>query len=168
MSNENADTTSDPAEFLAAYNRRIVADGAADMNEPIVAGFRENGGPTGMFEGAPVLLLTTTGSRSGRSRTAPLVYTRDDERYVVVASRAGAPVDPAWYRNLVANPRAIVELGAETFAAACTLFAEGPEHARLYEGHMAGLPAQIAALMREYERQTSRHFPVAVLERKRD
>jgi deazaflavin-dependent oxidoreductase (nitroreductase family) len=168
MSTENPDTTSDPAEFLAAYNRRIVADGAADMNQPIVAGFRENGGPTGVLEGAPILLLTTTGSRSGRSRTAPVLYTEDGERFVVVASRAGAPVDPAWYQNLVANPRAIVELGAETFAALCTLFAEGPEHARLYEAHMAGLPAQDAARMREYERQTSRRFPVVVLERTRD
>ena len=69
------------------------------MNQHIIADFRAAGGPAGIFAGAPILLLTTAGANSGQPRTAPVVYTRDGDRYVVVASRAGAPVNPAWYHN---------------------------------------------------------------------
>ena len=83
-----------PLEFVEHYNRRIAEDGAADINERIIADYRLYGRPTGIFSGAPILLLTTLGAKSGVRRTAPLVYTSDADRYVVVGSRAGGPFDP--------------------------------------------------------------------------
>lgn len=158
MSTESATTTLDPAEVLASYERQIVADGASEMNQPIVVDFRANRGPAGFLAGAPVLLLTTTGAKTGQPRTAPVVYTRDGNRYVVLASRAGAPANPAWYYNLLAHPRVTVELGEETFEARCS-FADGAERDRLFANHVAQLPN-----MDEYQRRTSRQFPVVVLE----
>lgn len=154
----------DPMAFLELYNRRIVADGAADMNQPIIADFRANAGPTGLFAGAPILLMTTTGARTRQPRTAPLAYTRDGDRFVVVASRAGAPVNPAWYHNLLANPWVTIELGTESFAAVCS-FAGGEERDRLFAHHLAQLPEAMRELMRQYQQQTKRRFPVVVLER---
>jgi deazaflavin-dependent oxidoreductase (nitroreductase family) len=161
MRNESAPSEFDPAEFLAAYERSIVADGASDMNHPIIADFRANGGPSGMLAGSP-LLLTTTGVRSGKPRTAPVVYTRDGDRYVVMASRAGAPVNPAWYHNVVAHPRATVELGEESFEVVCSV-AGGEERDRLFAGHLAQMPEQIRAMTREYRRKTTRRFPMVIL-----
>ena len=159
MNSENTTYVLDPADFLAAYDRRIVEDGAAEWNEPIVADFRANRGPAGFLAGAPVLLLTTIGARTGQPRTAPLVYTRDGDRYVVLASRAGAPVNPGWYHNVVANSRVTVDLGEETFQAVCS-FAEGEERDRLFANHVAQLRN-----MGEYQSQSQRPFPVVVLER---
>src|SRR5204862_526488 len=74
----------------------------------------------GPFTGRDVLLLTTTGAKTGQPRTHPLVYTRDGDRYLVIASKGGAPTNPAWYHNLRANPEVTVELGPETFRATAT------------------------------------------------
>lgn len=164
MNNQSASTDLDPIVFLELYNRRIVADGAADMNEPIIADFRASGGPTGLFTGAPILLLTTRGAKSGQPRTAPLAYTRDGRRYIVVASRAGAAVNPAWYHNVLANRRVTIELGTESFAGVCS-FADGDERDRLFAQHLAQLPEAMRQLMRRYQQQTKRQFPVVVLER---
>src|SRR5215467_14220992 len=126
MNDKRAQTTNliqdfSSPDFVELYNRRIAEDGAADINHHIIADYRAAGGPSGIFTGAPILLLTTTGARSGLPRTAPLVYTRDGDRYVIVGSRAGASVHPAWYHNLQTNRRATVELGAETFKVVCSV-----------------------------------------------
>jgi deazaflavin-dependent oxidoreductase (nitroreductase family) len=89
---------------MLAHNRRVIAD------------FRTDGAPAGR----PLLLLTTTGRRSGEPRTSPLMYVRLDGRLHVIASNAGAEADPAWYRNLAATPRVHVEVGAESFDATAT------------------------------------------------
>ena len=154
-----------PSQFVEYYNGRIAADGAADINEKIIADYRSNGGPTGIFSAAPILLLTSIGAKTGRRRTAPLVYTRDGDRYILVGSRAGSSVNPAWYHNLLANPLASIELGAERFEVLCW-FADGDERDRLFSSHLAQLPGQIAGLMPQYMLKTSRKFPVVILERR--
>lgn len=133
-----------------------------DFNEKLIAEFRANGGQvTGIFAGRPLLLLTTTGRKSGAPRTMPLVYSTDGDRLVVIASKGGAPTNPDWYYNLVANPEVTVELGAETFQARATV-AEGAERERLYDQQAATMPA-----FAEYKQKTTREIPVVVLERVR-
>ncbi len=84
------------------------------FNQDLIAAFRVNGGKgIGPFVNRPVLLLTTTGAKSGQPRTTPLVYTTDGDRIVVIASKGGAPSHPAWYHNLVAHPEVTVEVGRE-------------------------------------------------------
>jgi deazaflavin-dependent oxidoreductase (nitroreductase family) len=131
-----------------------------DWNRQVVAEFRANAGKVGgMFEGAPLLLLTTTGAKSGQSRLAPLVYTADDDRFVLIASKGGAPTHPDWFHNLRANPDVTVEIGTETFPARATV-PEEPERTRLYD-QMAGQMPQFG----EYQKMTTRQIPVVVLER---
>jgi deazaflavin-dependent oxidoreductase (nitroreductase family) len=127
----------------------------------MIAEFRANAGQisSGFFAGRQVLLLTTTGARSGQERLVPLVYTRDGDRIVIAASKGGAPTNPSWYFNLVANPVVTVELGAEKFQARATVI-EGPERDRLYAAHGAYFPGFL-----EYEQRTTRKIPVIVLER---
>ena len=87
-----------------------------DWNSKIIEEFRANGGKVGgPFEGAPLLLLTTTGAKSGQRRTSPLMYMPDNNRMIIFASKAGAPTNPDWYHNLVAHPEATIEVGTETF-----------------------------------------------------
>jgi len=87
-----------------------------DFNTQIVDEFRANAGVVGgPFDGATLLLLHTTGAKSGQERVAPLVYRRDGENLVVFGSKGGAPSHPDWYRNLVANPKASVEVGTDRF-----------------------------------------------------
>ena len=88
----------------------------ADWTKNLIADIRANGRPTsGYFEGRPVMVLTTTGSKSGEPRTAVVSFSRDGEDYVVVGSKSGEPDDPAWFTNLVANPVVTVEAGGQTF-----------------------------------------------------
>ena len=88
----------------------------SDWNRQIIEEFRSNGGKVGgSFAGAPLLLLTTTGARSGIARTTPVMYLPDGERLIIFASKAGASTNPDWYHNLVAHPEATVEVGSETF-----------------------------------------------------
>ena len=130
------------------------------FNEQLIAEYRANGGQvTGQFAGAPLLLLTTTGAKSGRPRTMPLVYSRDGDRLVVIASKGGAPTNPDWYHNLVANPEVTVELGEETFRARASVPGE-PERTRLYDQQAALMPG-----FAEYQKKTIRRIPVVVLER---
>jgi deazaflavin-dependent oxidoreductase (nitroreductase family) len=139
---------SDPSEAAREFNRGVIEE------------FRANQGRVGgPFEGAPMMLLTTTGAKSGQARTSPVVYTRDGERFVIVASKAGAPTHPDWYHNLVANPEVIVEVGEDTFSARAVVTA-GDERARLYEAHAALMPN-----FAEYARNTTREIPVVALER---
>jgi deazaflavin-dependent oxidoreductase (nitroreductase family) len=132
-----------------------------DFTTALIADFRAHGGKvtSGPFLGRNLLLLTTTGARSGEARLAPLVYTCDGDSIVVVASKGGAPTDPAWYRNIVANPIVTVELGGETFRARASI-AEGGDRDRLYAAHAAEYPA-----FKDYEAKTTRLIPVVRLDR---
>ena len=132
-----------------------------DFNAGVIEEFRANGGKVGgRFEGRPMLLLTTTGAKSGLPRTTPLVYTVDGDRIVIIASKGGAPINPDWYHNLVANPDVIVELGTDRFPAKARV-TEGEERDRLYDAMAAQMP-----FFAEYQRKTERRIPLVVLERR--
>jgi deazaflavin-dependent oxidoreductase (nitroreductase family) len=136
----------------------------ASLNQArVVAEFRANGGKVGGFHtGMPLLLLTTTGARTGQRRATPLTYLPDGDRYVVAAANGGAPSNPAWYHNVVANPRVTVEAGAETFAAVVTI-AVGPERAVLYQRCVAAYP-QLA----DYQAMRAREVPIVLITPYRD
>src|SRR5450432_3936966 len=103
----------------------------SDWNTQVIEKFRANEGKVdGRYEGAALLLLTTTGKKSGEPRTMPLVYQIDGDRLIIVASHMGAPKHPDWYHNLVAHPQVTVEVGNETFAAIATTI-EDPEREQL-------------------------------------
>lgn len=131
-----------------------------DFNRRIIEEFRANGGETfGPFKGRNLLLLTTTGAKSGEERTTPLVYSRDGDRLVIIASMGGAPKHPAWFHNISANPEVTLEVGTEKFNARGSV-AEGAERDRLYAQQAAEMPA-----FNEYQEKTTRRIPVVVLER---
>ncbi|MGB4862053.1 MAG: nitroreductase family deazaflavin-dependent oxidoreductase [Tepidiformaceae bacterium] len=131
-----------------------------DFNLNIIKEFRANGGQTsGPFKGAQLLLLTTTGAKSGKEGTTPLVYTKDGDNFVIIASMGGAPKNPAWYHNIKANPEVTLEVGTEKFQAKASE-ATGPERERLYAQQAAMMPA-----FNEYKEKTSRTIPVVVLSR---
>ena len=132
------------------------------FNRAVIAEFRENDGVvTGPFAGSPLLLLTTTGAKTGTARTTPLVHTRDADRIVIIASKGGAPSHPDWFRNLSANPEVTVELPGETFRAQARV-ADGDERDRLYRAQ-----AELMPNFDEYAAKTDRLIPVVVLERVR-
>ena len=131
-----------------------------DWNRGVIEEFRNNGGKVGGgFEGAPLLLLHTVGAKSGQPRVNPLMYLPDGDRWVVFASKAGAPTSPDWYHNLVANPEVSIEVGTDTIPVTAT-FAQGGERDQLYS-RQAALYPQFA----EYERSTTRRIPVVTLTR---
>jgi len=131
-----------------------------DRNNHIIKEFRENGGQvSGYFAGKPILLLQTTGAKSGQPRVNPVAYVRDGDRLAVIASKGGAPTNPDWYYNLVANPLVTVEVGTEKFQARATIAAE-PERTRLYKQMVTVMPG-----FAEYEIKTTRVIPVIVLTR---
>jgi deazaflavin-dependent oxidoreductase (nitroreductase family) len=131
-----------------------------EFNQHIIAEFRANGGKVGgLFADTPLLLLTTIGAKSGQPRTTPLAYTTDGPRFIVIASKAGAPTNPDWYYNLLANSVVTVEVDTERFQARAVA-AEGQERERLYNQMAERLP-QFA----EYQRKTSRQIPLIVLDR---
>jgi deazaflavin-dependent oxidoreductase (nitroreductase family) len=131
-----------------------------DFNTKIIDEFRANGGKVGgPFEGAPMVLLTTTGAKSGKPHTTPLVYLRDGERLVVFASMGGAPKNPAWYHNLVAHSEASVEVGTEKYPVKATV-TSGTERDELFARQKALFPA-----FAQYEKNTTRTIPVIALER---
>ncbi|HLZ72497.1 MAG TPA: nitroreductase family deazaflavin-dependent oxidoreductase [Dehalococcoidia bacterium] len=132
-----------------------------DFNERIIAEFRANAGRVGEpFAGAPMLLLTTTGAKSGTRRTTPLVYLPSDGRYVIIASKGGAPNHPAWYHNLVAHPETTIEVGTETIPVKATVLT-GEERDRLYAEQ-----ARLRPAFAGYQAKTSRRIPVVALERR--
>ncbi|MGZ5315173.1 MAG: nitroreductase/quinone reductase family protein [Solirubrobacterales bacterium] len=130
-------------------------------NEATIRDFREHAGKIteGPLAGSSLLLLTTTGARSGRAQTVPVGYTRDGDRYVIVGSNSGGPTNSAWFHNLKAHPIATVEVGEETFQASATVTV-GSERRRLLDAHIAAIPA-----FGEYEHMTERELPVVTLER---
>lgn len=131
-----------------------------DFNQQVIKEFRANQGKVGgQMANMPVLLLTTTGAKSGRTITKPLVYTKDGDRIVIIASFAGGPKNPPWYHNLVANPEAIIEVGAERFRVKAAV-TSGEERQRLFNQQAAQMP-----IFAEYEKKTTRQIPVFVLTR---
>lgn len=129
-----------------------------EFNQRVIEEFRANQGELGGdMAGMSFLLLTTTGAKSGRTITKPLVYTKDGDRLVIVASYAGAPHHPAWYHNVVANPEVTVEVGAERLRMKAEVVA-GDERRRLFEEHAREMP-----IFLEYQKKTSRQLPVLAL-----
>ena len=132
----------------------------ADWNTKIIEEFRTNEGRVGgPFQGAPMLLLTTTGRRTGERRTNPMMYLADGDRLLVFASKGGAPTHPDWYHNLVADPKVTVEVGTESYQAHATALL-GDERDRLYAEQSRRYPG-----FAEYQRNTSRVIPVVALVR---
>ena len=131
-----------------------------DFNTKVIEKFRANAGKVGgSFEGAPMVLITTVGAKSGQPRTAPLVYLPDGDRIVIFASKAGAPTHPDWYHNLRANPRVTVEVGDETFETTAEEIT-GDERDRLFAEQVSRMPG-----FQAYADNTTRIIPVVVLPR---
>jgi len=128
------------------------------FNRDVIIEFRANGGQVAGRK-YPLILLTTTGAKSGLPRTTPLNYSIDGDRVIVIASKAAAPTHPDWYHNLVAHPEATIELGAEKFAVRARV-AEGAERERLFDAQAALMP-----FFAEYQQQTARQIPVIIFER---
>jgi deazaflavin-dependent oxidoreductase (nitroreductase family) len=129
-----------------------------DWNQSIIEEFRANGGKVGgPFAGNTLLLLHTTGAKTGEPRINPLATIKDGDRYVVIASKGGAPTNPDWYYNVIANPVITIEAGIEEFQARAAV-AEEPERTRLFEKMAAAMPG-----FTEYQRNTTRILPVIVL-----
>jgi deazaflavin-dependent oxidoreductase (nitroreductase family) len=130
----------------------------ADFNAQVIDEFHANAGRVGgVFEGATLLLLHHTGAKSGKSRINPLVYMSDGGRYVIFASKAGAPTNPDWYHNLKAHPEVTIEVGTDTISVIASE-ADDEEHERLYHAQAERSP-QFA----EYQAKTDRRIPVIVL-----
>ena len=141
-------TSEDPVARMIEFNNKIIEE------------FRANGGKvTGPFSGAPLLLLTTTGAKSGVPRTTPLAYSADGDRLIIIASYAGNPRHPAWFLNLQANPRVTIELPDETFTTNVVI-TEGEERRRLFDQQAAQMPN-----FAEYQAKTTREIPVIVIPR---
>jgi deazaflavin-dependent oxidoreductase (nitroreductase family) len=131
-------------EEMKAFNHQLVADFRA--HDPKLSGRK-------------ILLLTTTGARSGQPHTTPMTYVIDGDRVLVIASNAGAVRHPDWYRNLVANPEVTVELPDETFQTRAVV-AEGEEYDRLWAQIVAQMP-----FFNDHQAKISRKIPVVILER---
>ncbi len=130
-----------------------------EMNEPVIATFRANGGQV-KGRKHPVILLTTTGARSGLPRVTPLNFSVDGERLVVIASSGGSARHPDWYRNLLADPVVTIEHGSETFRARASTATE-PERTRLFDEQAAVMP-----FFDGYRKRVkAREIPVVVFER---
>jgi deazaflavin-dependent oxidoreductase (nitroreductase family) len=132
----------------------------SDWNEKIIEEFRANEGKVGgYFANNTLLLLHTTGAKSGKERVNPLATYEDDERLVIIASKGGAPSNPDWYYNVVANPMVEVEYGTEKFQAKATVTSE-PERSELFKKMVSRMPG-----FAEYREKTSRVIPVITLTR---
>lgn len=123
------------------------------FNRGVIEEFRSNGGKQGL------ILLTTTGAKSGLPRTTPLNYSTDGARLVVIASKGGSPTHPDWYHNLIANPEVTIEVGGERFQARA-MVAQGEERQRLFDRQAAIWP-----FFAKYQETTPRLIPVIVFER---
>lgn len=132
----------------------------SDWNKKIIEEFRANEGKVGgPFADNTLLLLHTTGAKSGKERVNPLVTFEDGDRLVVIASKGGAPSHPDWYYNLLANPEVSVEYGTEVFRAKASVASES-ERIELYEKMESRFPA-----FADYKQNTSRVIPVVTLTR---
>jgi deazaflavin-dependent oxidoreductase (nitroreductase family) len=130
------------------------------FNLKVIEEFRANGGKVGKpFEGMPMVLLTVTGAKTGKTYTTPLVYSKDGNRFVLIASMAGAPNNPDWYHNIKAHPTVTLEIGSERFQAKATI-TSGEERERLFNAQAAIMP-----VFNDYRKKTTRQIPVIALER---
>lgn len=129
----------------------------SDWNAKVIDEFRANDGRVAAFARQPLLLLTHRGARTGTKRTNPLAYFRDGDDYVVVASKGGAPTNPDWYHNLLANPDATIEVGTEVFVVTARQ-SDDEERERLWAMITSANPA-----FAEYETKTERRIPVMIL-----
>jgi deazaflavin-dependent oxidoreductase (nitroreductase family) len=131
-----------------------------DWNKSVIEEFRANAGKVGgPFAGRTLLLLHTIGAKSKQERINPVGYFMDGDRFVIIASKGGAPTNPGWYHNLRANPGVSIEVGTEKFQVQATFPGE-PERTRLYD-HMAANWSSFA----DYQQKTKRIIPVVVLTR---
>jgi deazaflavin-dependent oxidoreductase (nitroreductase family) len=133
---------------ISEYNRKLIEEFRGTRNQP-----------AGPMPGRPLVLLTTTGAKSGRPHTTPMMYIPDGDRLLVIASNAGAPAHPDWYRNLVAHPRVTVEVGTETYDATAVVL-EGAERERLWTRIVEQYP-----FFAEHQAKVTRQIPVVALER---
>jgi deazaflavin-dependent oxidoreductase (nitroreductase family) len=141
---------------------KLVADPQAidQLNQSVIKEFRENQGKVGgPMAGMPILLLTMTGAKTGRTLVRPLCYSRDGDRVVIIASFGGAPRNPPWYHNLVANPVVTVEVGSEKFKARATQV-NGAERDRFFDAQSKVMP-----FFADYQNKTKRRIPVLTLMR---
>src|SRR6476659_2472733 len=130
----------------------------SDWNAAIIDEFRANQGRLrGQFEGAPMLLLRTTGAKTGQERVHPMMYLEHDGRLLVFATKAGAPTNPDWYHNLLAHPEVTVELGSEVFPAVARV-TTGDDRDQLY-----AMQAELYPGFAEYQEKTDRTIPVVEL-----
>ncbi len=130
-------------------------------NLQVIEEFRAHGGKVGgRFEGVPLLLLTTTGARSGKRHTQPLGYLPDGDRLIIFATKLGLPTNPDWYYNLVANPEATIEVGTEMYDVTAVVLT-GEERDRLYARQVEHAP-----VFAEYQARTTRKIPVVALQRR--
>jgi deazaflavin-dependent oxidoreductase (nitroreductase family) len=137
---------------MAEFNEKAMQQ----FNENLIKEFRANGGKavSGPFVNAPLMLLTTTGAKSGKPFTTPLVYTKDGDRMVIIASKGGFPKHPAWYHNLKAHPTTTIEVGKEKFQAKAVI-TKDPERQRLFDAQ-----AKLMPTFNEYQKATTRQIPV--------
>ena len=134
-----------------------------EFNQRLIAEFRATGGRlNGSSVTSPVLLLTTTGAKSGLQRTTPLSFVRDGDRFIVTSSHGGEPTHSGWFYNLRADPHATVEVGAETLRVTAVMLS-GEERERGFAALAAAVPIFLT-----YQAKTSRQFPVIALERWQD
>ncbi len=133
-----------------------------DFNQQVIDEFRANDGKVGgMFEGMPMLILHNTGRKSGQERLNPLAYQQLENGWAIFASKAGAPTHPDWYHNVVANPDATIEIGADTVEVTASV-AEGAERDEIWEKQKSNVPT-----FAEYEEKADgRVIPVVILTRK--
>jgi deazaflavin-dependent oxidoreductase (nitroreductase family) len=131
----------------------------SDSNKKIIEEFRANAGKVGgYFAGKSMLLLHSEGAKSGREHVNPVMYVKDGDRWIVIASKGGADTNPNWYYNLVANPLVTIEVGTEKYQARASLADEEPERTRLYDKMVAMMSS-----FDDYRRKSKRKIPVFVL-----
>ena len=128
-----------------------------DWNRKIIEEFRANKGRVATFARQPLLLLTHTGAKAGKRRTNPLAYFRDGDRYIIIASKGGAPTNPDWYYNLLTNQQATIEVGIQQLAVTAQP-ASPVERERLWAMVIERNPA-----FKEYEKKTGRIIPLVIL-----
>ena len=160
-----------PEQISTATARELIRDGDTDrliadpravdeLNQSVIEEFRANQGRVGgPLDHMPVLLLTMTGAKTGRTLVRPVCYCRDGDRLVIIASYGGAPRNPPWYYNLVANPLVTVEVGTEMFRARAEQV-DGSERSRLFD-----VAAKLIPLFADYQKKTKREIPVLKLTR---
>jgi deazaflavin-dependent oxidoreductase (nitroreductase family) len=141
---------------MAEFNEKAMRQ----FNDNLINEFRANGGKvnSGPFVKAPLILLTTTGAKSGRPFTTPLVYTKDGNRIVIIASKGGHPKHPAWFHNIKAHPTVTLEIGTKKFQAKATI-TSGAERQRLFDAQ-----AKVMPQFNEYQKATTREIPVIAME----